>query len=83
MDYLPIQASSVPCERMFSLSTKTDTKQRNCINPLMMEALQMLKFHLKQKCLSFTEGWAMLESLMTDDKMEEDLLANLLNKDFR
>jgi len=82
MDYLPIQASSVPCERVFSLSTETDTKRRNCINPLMMEALQMLKFHLKQKHLSFTEGWVTPESLMTDDKMEEDLLANLLNKDF-
>jgi len=82
MDYLPIQASLVPCERVFSSSAKTDTKQRNCINPLTMEALQMLKFHLKQKHLSFTEGWAMPELLMTDDKMEEDLLANLLNKDF-
>jgi len=42
----------------------------------------MLKFNLKQKHLSFTEGWAMPELLMTNDKMEEDLLANLLKKDY-
>ena len=44
MDYLPIQASSVPSERVFSLSAKTDTHKRNQIHPLLMEALQMLKF---------------------------------------
>ena len=42
----------------------------------------MLKFHLKQKRVSFTEGWATPETLMTDDKMEEDLLANLLKGDY-
>jgi hypothetical protein len=25
MDYLPIQATSVPCERVFSLAKETDT----------------------------------------------------------
>jgi hypothetical protein len=42
MDYLPIQASSVPCEQAFSLSAETDTAQRNWISPVLMEALQML-----------------------------------------
>ena len=42
----------------------------------------MLKFHLKQKRVSFTEGWATPETLMTDDKMEEDLLVNLLKGDY-
>src|ERR1700678_3810100 len=40
MDYLPIQASAVPCERIFSSSAETDTKKRNHISPLLMEALQ-------------------------------------------
>ncbi|KIK14506.1 hypothetical protein PISMIDRAFT_84486, partial [Pisolithus microcarpus 441] len=44
MDYLPIQASSVPCERVFSSSADTDTKKRNLISPILMEALQMLKY---------------------------------------
>jgi hAT family C-terminal dimerisation region len=54
MDYLPIQASAVPCERVFSSSAETDTKKRNRINPELMEALQVLKFALKKSRLNFT-----------------------------
>jgi hAT family C-terminal dimerisation region len=54
MDYLPIQASAVPCERVFSSSAETDTKKRNRIKPELMEALQVLKFALKKARLSFT-----------------------------
>ncbi|KIK27347.1 hypothetical protein PISMIDRAFT_85211, partial [Pisolithus microcarpus 441] len=53
MDYLPIQASSIPCKRVFSSNTETDTKKWNQIGPLLMEALQMLKFHLKQEQTNF------------------------------
>jgi hypothetical protein len=56
MDYLPIQASAVPCERVFSSSAETDTKKQNRISPLLMEVLQMLKFHLKKEHLNFTDG---------------------------
>ena len=84
MDYLPIQASAVPCERIFSSSAETDTKKRNCIGPLLMEALQMLQFYLKKKRLNFTESWVTPESQMTEDDLDEDcdLLDNLL-KDVR
>lgn len=58
MDYLPIQASSVPCERVFSSSSETDTKKRNRISPVLMEALQIVKFLLKKERLNFTQGWA-------------------------
>jgi hypothetical protein len=80
MDYLPIQASAVPCERIFSSSAETDTKKRNRISPLLMEALQMLKFHLKKERLNFTESWVTPESQMTEDDPDEgrDLLDNLL-----
>jgi hypothetical protein len=44
LDYLPIQASSVPSERIFSSSAETDTLRRNRIKAVLMEALQMLKF---------------------------------------
>jgi hypothetical protein len=54
MDYLPIQASAVPCERVFSSSAETDTKKRNRIRPELMEALQILKFALKKSRLDFT-----------------------------
>ena len=56
MDYLPIQATSVPCERIFSSSAETDTKRRNRINPILMEALQMEKLFHKKRRLAFTEG---------------------------
>jgi hypothetical protein len=54
---LPIQASAVPCEHVFSSSVETDTKKCNCISPRLMEVLQMVKFHLKKDRLNFTHGW--------------------------
>ena len=57
MDILPIQASSVPCERVFSSSKETVTARRNSLSPKLMEALQLLKFSTKQgRGLSFTKG---------------------------
>jgi hypothetical protein len=79
MDYLPIQASSVPSERVFSSAGETDTAKRNRMSAILMEALQMLKFGLKQNRLSFTDGWITSEKLMQlEEFSEEDHLANLL-----
>lgn len=85
MDYLPIQASAVSCERVFSSSAETDTKKRNRINPLLMEALQMLKYHFKKERLNFTEGLLMSEndSELIEDEPEEDLLHKLLQEDYQ
>ncbi|KAF5327980.1 hypothetical protein D9758_017672 [Tetrapyrgos nigripes] len=64
LDILPIQASSVPCVRVFSLSSDTDTKKRNWISPELNEALQMLKFTLQHgNPLSFTDGTSLEEEL--------------------
>jgi hypothetical protein len=83
MDYLPIQSTSVPCERVFSSSAETDTRRRNRINPLLMEALQMLKFYLKKKRLNFTKGWMTSESEMTEDVPDTlGLVADLLQGNF-
>lgn len=57
MDYLPIQATSVPCERVFSSAKDTDTAKRNRIDPRLLEMLQMLKFSLKKDRLNFMHGW--------------------------
>jgi hAT family C-terminal dimerisation region len=54
LDYLPIQATSVPCERAFSSSAETDTERRNRIKYDFMEALQILKFGFKKERLNFT-----------------------------
>ena len=81
MDYLPIQATAVPCERIFSSSAETDTKQRNHISPLLMEALQMQKFMIKKEHLSFTEGWMTQEEELVEDDPDQDLLQMLLDDD--
>jgi hypothetical protein len=85
MDYLPIQASSVPCERVFSSAKETDTLKRNRIHPMLMEALQMMKFSLKKdrQSISFTDGWktAMAEMTGVQKATGKDLLAQLLTGD--
>ncbi|KAF5343710.1 hypothetical protein D9758_016511 [Tetrapyrgos nigripes] len=66
LDILPIQASSVPCERVFSSSSDTDTKKRNRISPELNEALQMLKYTLRRgNSISFTAGTSPEEELAT------------------
>lgn len=48
-----------------------------------MEALQMLKFHLKKERFSFTAAWMTTEKQMIDDSPDGDLLANLVDGDFQ
>ena len=81
LDHLLIQASAVPCKRVFSSSAETDTKRHNRIHPVLMEALQMVKFSLKNDRLNFTEGLITLECDMVDNVPEVDLLEPLLGKD--
>ena len=64
LDYLPIQASSVPSECVFSSSAETDTKCHNRLRPLLMEALQMLKFSIKGCHLDFSVAWVTDKSLL-------------------
>jgi hypothetical protein len=80
LDYLPIQASSVPSERVFSSSAETDTKKRNRISPVLMEALQMLKFALKKTRLNFTQDWitSPFEMQQAGSEQGVDMLAALL-----
>jgi len=81
MDYLPIQASAVPCERVFFSGAETDTKQRNHIHPDLMEALQMQKFLLKKERLNFMDAWITAEKEMIEDDPDYDLLQTLLEGD--
>ena len=78
MDYLPVQVTSVPCERVFSSSAETDTKRRNRLSSLTMEALQMMKFYIKKRRLTFTAGWETTEKDMIDDIPDDDLTISLL-----
>jgi hypothetical protein len=57
MDIIPIQATSVPCERAFSSGKETMAPQQRQISAELMEALQMLKYSIrKDSSLNFTEG---------------------------
>ena len=57
MDILPIQGSSVPCEHVFSSAKETMTDRQSKISPELMEALQLLKFSLRQgHPLDFSAG---------------------------
>jgi hAT family C-terminal dimerisation region len=72
MDIIPIQASSVPCERVFSSSKETITARRNSLSPKVVEALQLLKFSTRQgRELSFTEGLDRDEEVKDLEEREE------------
>lgn len=77
MDYLPVQATSVPCERVFSSAKETDTAKRNRISPVLMEALQLLKFLLKKRRLDFMKGWAVPEADMKGEDGQDCDLGSL------
>src|SRR5229473_1164748 len=84
LDYLPIQASSVPCEQVFSSAKETNTLKCNCIHPVLIEALQTLKFSLKKEQFNFTGGWQTALSEMKGKRnagTTKDLLAHLLTRD--
>ena len=70
MDIIPIQASSVPCERVFSSGKETMTPRRSHISARLMECLQILKFSIqKNRALRFTEGMGWNEELIEFEHM--------------
>ncbi len=72
MNLIPIQGTSVPCERVFSASKETTTSRRNRLSGRTMEAMQILKFQAKSKrVLSFTEGLGEDEELADLEEREE------------
>ena len=77
LDYLPIQGSAVPCERAFSSSAETDTNRRNRISPNLMEALQILKYSIRNDLIDFTSGGIVTEQDLTSHYTSQDLLAQL------
>ena len=49
LDYLPVQGSSVPCERAFFDAGLTDTKRRARLLPENFGAIQIVKAHCKRE----------------------------------
>ena len=65
MGIIPIQASSVPCERVFSFGKETMAPRRRHISPKLMESLQMLKYSIqKGRPLNFTQGMQWKDELI-------------------
>jgi hypothetical protein len=54
LDILPVQASAVSCERIFSSSKETCTMCRNLLSSALLEVLQVLKHVYKEGRLDFT-----------------------------
>ena len=77
LDFLPIQASTVPCEWAFSSSAETDTNQQNHIGPNLMEALQMLKYSIQNDLINFTKEGLAMEKDLVFEYTSQDLLAQL------
>ena len=67
---------------MFSLAKETDTTKRNQIDPVLMEALQLLKFLLKRERLNFVHGWSTSEVAMSGVRTKPTLdLSSLFEGD--
>ena len=93
LDILPVQASAVPCERIFSSSKQSCEDHRNHATPKLFEALQFRKHALKKNRLDFTEHYSVakeedytIEGQVTDKAAQEllfqgrvDILTELLN----
>jgi len=75
LDILPVQASAVPCERIFSSSKETDALRRSKMRPELMEILQLVKYSVRQDRLTFTENWVAREDdLLKIDSMPSEVL---------
>ena len=55
------------------------TKRRNRISPVLMKALQMVKFFLKKDLLNFMKGWMTSTTQMAVDVDDDDVLAMIVN----
>ncbi|KAJ3551660.1 hypothetical protein NM688_g4577 [Phlebia brevispora] len=76
MDVLPVQASAVACERIFSSSKETDTLRRRRLTPVMMEVLQMLKQSYLRQALHIPRDWLTTEEeLLEEEKAREEAAA--------
>ena len=73
----------MPCEQVFSSAKETMTDCCSCIQPELMEALQLLKYSVKHRySLSFTAGCSWREEeeelerlMMIDEDVPENLKA--------
>ena len=64
LDILPCQASSVPCERLFSASKQTADLRRASLGAKRFEELQIMKFAWRKKVSDLAaRNWAQVEQV--------------------
>ncbi|KAG5634050.1 hypothetical protein H0H81_003615, partial [Sphagnurus paluster] len=86
MDVLPVQASAVPCKRVFSSSEETITLRQSRLSLGLMEMLQVLKYSFKQDQLDFTADWIVkeedytIDGAITEAAVQELLLAGKIEE---
>ena len=70
LDYLPCQASSVPCERLFSAGGEVATKRRAQLGAEQFEELQMMKFAWRNN-IGDLAAWNSAQVEEIDHEMQE------------
>ena len=75
-----MQASSVPCERIFSSSKETDTLRRSQLSPEMMEMLQMLKFQFRSERLDFNNNWVSSEGKLSVMDISPEVVEGMISE---
>jgi hypothetical protein len=71
LDILPCQASSVPCERLFSASKQTADLRRSSLGAKHFEELQIMKFAWRSKILDNAEqNWTRVEEVQSGEYSE-------------
>ena len=73
-----MQASSVPCERVFSSSKETDTLRRSQLSPETMEMFQVLKFQYCCGRLDFDNKWIASEAELSVADISLELVDEML-----
>lgn len=75
LDYLPCQASSVPCERLFSAGGEVATKRRARLGAALFEELQMMKFAWRNN-IGDLAAWnsSQIEVIEDEIRQYEDML---------
>lgn len=81
-DYLPVMASSVSSEKIFSSSGITISKRRNRLHGDVVEALQILKSAFRHSSISYFKDLPTLktEEDILDEEMEEDELMSSVHR---
>lgn len=77
LDYLPCQASSVPCERLFSGGGEIATKRRSQLGAERFEELQVMKFAWRNN----VDDWAAWNSADVEEVNETREYSDLVAAD--